>query len=309
MYDREQSAVDSVTTFKNKLDPPDLSISLGLYNCRYGMILAPSTDNVIGRSLSLYGEWAEHELSVLRRYVVPETTVIDVGANIGTHTLAFSQWVRGGRVIAIEAQPVLSRVLKLNCANNKCFNVQVVNAVCGQEAGFVRFYMDYMKENNFGAVSFTAKKKHFLELLWLRRNRFRYATRVPVIPLDELFDGKPVSLIKIDVEGMELDVLRGARNLLASTRPAVFFEQTTAHRLVDTRLFLTRVGYRLFWLETHPFNLNNFRQTKENIWSRTETGIIALPKAITPAGSLTEVQDADAFPPHDLEPTKGIELV
>src|SRR4051794_14949270 len=72
--------------------------------CRRGTMLAFRSDQVIGRSLRLYGEWSEQKLSCLRPYVPADTTVIDVGAHIGTHTLAFAGWVKSGNVIAVEPQ-------------------------------------------------------------------------------------------------------------------------------------------------------------------------------------------------------------
>ena len=68
--------------------------------CRYGRMLVFASDEVIGRSLVLYGEWAEHELRCLRPYIRPGSTVIDVGAYIGTHALPFFLWAGAGRVVA-----------------------------------------------------------------------------------------------------------------------------------------------------------------------------------------------------------------
>ena len=82
--------------------PRVLPPSLQRYDCRYGTMLTLPSDNVIGKSLRIYGEWAEHELSILRSFISPGATVVDVGANIGTHTLPFSRWVENGRVMAIE---------------------------------------------------------------------------------------------------------------------------------------------------------------------------------------------------------------
>jgi FkbM family methyltransferase len=284
------------------------SITMAALDCRYGRMLAFSTDNVIGRSLRLYGEWAEHELSLLRSFIVEGTTIIDVGANIGTHTLPLSRWVQNGRVIAIEAQPVVSFVLRDNCLQNGCLNVQIVNAICGAESGSIEFRIDYRKEQNLGAISFARGRGNRWRGLfyWLNRLRGLNTVNVPIITLDELCRDELVALIKIDIEGMELDALRGAGKLLARCHPVIYFEQNNTTRLSDTYDYLSGTGYRMFWLETHPFNQNNFRGVTENIWWRTETGIIAVPKHIQHPTGLIEVKRNDQSPPNRLDARAGI---
>ena len=285
-----------------------LSVPMDLHDCRYGTMVVLSLDNVIGKSLRLYGEWAEHELSVLRSYVDAGATVVDVGANIGTHTLPFSRWVGSGRIIAIEAQPIISNILRTNCLKNSCANVRVVNAICAERIGSLEFQYDYTKEDNYGAISFARSRGNAWRKLfrWLTRGKGPISVKVPTITLNELCGDEAVSLIKIDIEGMELDALLGADELLARCHPVIYFEQSNTRRLADTYDYLTAIGYRMFWLETHPFNQRNFRGVEENIWWRTETGIVALPGRSQPTNELIEVQRADQFPPCRLNAREGI---
>jgi len=287
---------------------PRDSLHLETFECRYGVLSAPSRDSVITRSLRCYGEWAEHELSILRPFVSPGTIVVDVGANVGTHTLPFSRWVQNGRVIAIEAQPAISRVLRQNCLQNGRHNVDVVNAVCAENSGSRKLRVDYTKEENFGAISFFDTRNGISQALarWLDRLRGCSAITIPAIRLDDLCTNASIALIKFDIEGMELDALRGARKTLLRCRPAVYFEQNSAARLTETYDYLVGAGYRLFWLETHPYNQLNFRGAKENIWWRTETGILALPAADDPPSQLIEVRRNDRSPPHLLNARDGI---
>src|SRR5882724_9599181 len=114
---------------------PASGAAVEILHCRRGMMLAFRSDQVIGRSLRLYGEWSEHELSYLRPYVLAGTTVIDVGAHIGTHTLAFAQWVASGSVIAVEPQAMVMSLLQANCLLNGVTNVELVSAACGGGPG------------------------------------------------------------------------------------------------------------------------------------------------------------------------------
>ena len=271
-------------------------------------MLAFSADNVIGRSLHMYGEWAEHELSILHRYVDAGTTVIDVGANIGTHTVPFSRWVGEGRVIAIEAQPAVSEVLSANCRRNGCTNVEVINAVCADTNGSFECQLERAEERNVGGLSFAGRRTNLWQKLMrtLRGNGGAGIDEVPATTLDDLCGTRPISFIKLDIEGMELAALRGAHATIARSRPVIFFEQNTADRLAEVHDYLSNAGYRAFWLETQPFNQNNFRGVRENIWWRTETGIIAIPPFSVPPPGVVEVQRNDLAPPANLNARAGI---
>ena len=283
---------------------------LEAFDCRYGSMLAFSADNVVGRSLRLYGEWAEHELYVLRPFVAAGTIVVDIGANIGTHVLPFSHWVGAGRVIAIEAQPTVCQVLSANCRRNGRDNVEIINAICGETSGRRECHLNYNDEQNVGGISFSAvKDSGWRRLLrWLPGFNDPRIVDIPVIALDDLSLTETVSFMKLDVEGMELDALRGAHATIARFRPVIFFEQNDAKRLSDTYDYLAAAGYRMFWLETHPFNRNNYRGDTENIWWRTETGVIAVPPRATPPGGVVEVRRDDASPPSELDARAGIAI-
>ena len=58
-------------------------------DCRHGRMAFLRNDNIIGRSLRLYGEWAEAEIELAKVFLRPGDTVVDVGANIGTHSIAY----------------------------------------------------------------------------------------------------------------------------------------------------------------------------------------------------------------------------
>lgn len=84
----------------------------------------------ITQSLRRYGEWAENEINFLRPFIKDGDTVIDVGAYIGTHTLAFSSLVGdAGKVHSLEAQPASFVVLRHNVAINGIENASAINMV------------------------------------------------------------------------------------------------------------------------------------------------------------------------------------
>jgi FkbM family methyltransferase len=264
---------------------PASEAAVEILHCRRGTMLAFRSDQVIGRSLRLYGEWSEHELSCLRPYVRAGTTVIDVGAHIGTHTLAFAEWVASGSVIAVEPQPTAMCLLQANCLLNGVTNVELVNAVCGSGPG--EAVVQSFDPGNLGATAF---KPDASLLSWIKRRlHARKNASVPVQRVDDLAGTRPVSLIKIDAEGMELSVLSGASTVLKTCHPVIFCEQNDTSQLAAMHDLLVGFNYRLYWLETHQFNKANFRGERDNIWWRTEMGILGIHHSLGTRGDLAEV--------------------
>jgi FkbM family methyltransferase len=146
--------------------------------------------------------------AIVSRHVRPETTVIDVGANIGLSTIALARLTK--QVIALEPSPPNAAFLRKNLDLNRISNVELVTAAASSEAGTLTFHVA-----QFGAGS------HVMSAGDLSRGA--PAIDVPAIPLDEV-DLPSIGFIKIDVEGHEPEVLAGARSLLERDRPLIFME-------------------------------------------------------------------------------------
>ena len=92
-----------------------LAPHLNLDACRHGLMLYFNTDEYVGRSLQFCGEWAEIECEVFSQIVTPGMTVVEVGSNVGSHTLCLARLVGPrGVVYAFEPQRLLFQQL---CAN------------------------------------------------------------------------------------------------------------------------------------------------------------------------------------------------
>ena len=106
---------------------------------RFGNLEFLANDTCIGKSLSTYGEWAENEIEFLRGLVNEGDCVLDVGANIGTHTCSFATMVGDtGKVVAFEAQRFLYEILGKNCANlHPSVEVELLHAVVSSQTGQV----------------------------------------------------------------------------------------------------------------------------------------------------------------------------
>ena len=144
--------------------------------CRYGEMIHQPHDAYIGRSLDLYGEFSESEVALFRELIAPGQTVLDVGANIGAHTVALATLVGPtGRVLAFEPQHALFYCLCGNVALNALDQVRCQQSAVGDSPGQIQVpELDYSRENNFGGISLAQDL----------RGRATYS--VPLVRIDDL---------------------------------------------------------------------------------------------------------------------------
>ncbi|MCK7626873.1 FkbM family methyltransferase [Streptomyces sp. RS10V-4] len=177
---------------------------------RFGVRVAVDTRDLIQRYLYLFGVWEPHMTRWLRRRLRPGDTYVDVGANIGYHTLLAAHLVgEGGHVVAIEASPALHRHLLRNVALNEFRNVRAVNRAVSDTDEILSFVL--ASSANTGANS-------IVPYVGPAEAAFDIAAR----PLPALLAEGEITrarVIKIDVEGAEGSVVRGMRPMLPRLRP------------------------------------------------------------------------------------------
>ncbi len=179
---------------------------------RSGDRFAVDTEDLIQRYLYLFGVWEPHLTAWLRRRLRPGDAFVDVGANIGVFSVLASRLVGdAGRVVAIEASPVLHRRLAQHVRLNACANVRAVNAAVSDSRGTLTFVL--ASSRNTGANSIVPYDGP-------AESTFEIGAR----PLPELLEPAEVAnarVIKIDVEGAEGGVVRGLAPMLRGLRPDV----------------------------------------------------------------------------------------
>jgi FkbM family methyltransferase len=223
-------------------------------NCRHGRFMYYTTDLFIGRSMSLYGEWSEGEVTVWRQIIKPGWTVVDVGANIGVFTVPLANMVGpSGVVVAIEPQRQLFQMLNGNLALNEIMNVIAMHAALGEKAGRIKVpSIKYAAPGNFGGVELGEGGE-----------------TVQMLTLDQILEGKAVDFIKIDVEGMEREVIAGGARTLSDKRPILFVENDRPDKSEDLVRSLIGMDYRLFWHPARIFNPQNFFGSTDNLFGKT----------------------------------------
>ena len=217
--------------------------NLKLKYCRYGWMLFSGP--LIGKCFDLYGQYSEAEIAMMRSFLRNGGTVIDVGANIGDLTIPLSKIVgESGKVYAIESHPDNMHVLCANLALNSIRNTKAINA-------FVATSNDVDTGSDvWGEFAYVSKS-------W----------RTPFLALDSL-DLASCDLIKVDVDGKELDVLQSGEMQIERHRPILYFEND--FRDASSKLLsyaMEKLGYDLYWHPAPIFDEDNFFGNPVNHWA------------------------------------------
>lgn len=240
-------------------------------------------DAYVGRSFDLYGEFSEHEIDVLLQLVGPGDVIVDAGANIGALAVPLAARLGPtGGVIAFEPQRVLHQVLCANVALNGLTNVLTECCALGDRDGTVRLpALDYGRPNNFGGVSVHAGEG---------------GVTVALRRLDS-FGLSRCNLLKLDVEGFELAVLRGADATLRRHRPVIYAENDRAENSPALLAHLLALDYQLFWHLPPLFNDANFKGARDNVYPGTiSVNVLGIPaergKRVTGFEPVIDAQDS-----------------
>jgi FkbM family methyltransferase len=203
-------------------------------------------DEVVGRTLLRDGSFERAELRAMLEHVTTEATVVDIGANVGLVTVPLA--LAGGRVIAIEPLPENVERLRKNILCNKLTNVVVVEAAAGADDG--RAVLHSALDPAFGSLHEVVKYRAAADV------------EVRLRSLDSLWrelEKPAVKLVKIDVEGAELEVLAGGREVLETCNPVVIVEAGPGGAADAVYELLTGLGYdeatpMEFATESHLFS-------------------------------------------------------
>lgn len=226
---------------------------IALKRCRHGWFMFNRNDKFVGRSLERYGEWCQSELDILTPLLRPGRVVLDIGAFIGSHTVYFAQQVGPhGRVYAFEPQRHAFQMLCGNVALNALTNVTCLPCVVGKETGMRRLgELSQTVAENFGGT----------QALVVPAGEPTRTIRVDDMELLRC------DVMKIDVEGMEMDVLAGAAGTIERFKPMIYCENNRSDRSSQILGELTRHGYKIWWHILNYYNPNNYFAEKENIFS------------------------------------------
>lgn len=195
-----------------------------------------------------FGVWEPQLTAYIKERLSPGDTFIDIGANVGYYTLLAASIVgKRGRVCAIEASPSIYSTLEKNIALNGYTNVAAFNEAAADKEGILEIFR--APDNNIGATTTVAaqalQQGHVLEA------QVRARTLDAIVGRETLAAAR---LIKMDVEGAEMSVIRGIRDLfpLFSDRAEWVFEVTPKFLAMQGNVVselldcFMRAGYKLY---------------------------------------------------------------
>jgi FkbM family methyltransferase len=204
-------------------------------------------DQLVGRGIAAQGSYEPHLTAALRRLLKPGYTFVDIGANIGYHSLVAARLVgERGRVIAIEMSPSNCALLRANATANGLTNLVVHQTAVAERVMQLSFCLPEGTGNGFIA-------DNCLDYVGARPAAFSAVLPVQAVTVDSLIPSdQRVDVIKIDIEGSEFRAFQGMKQLLRCQRPAIlmeYFPEMLQHvgqtNPVDLLNFLRAHGYTL----------------------------------------------------------------
>lgn len=175
-----------------------------------------------------------------RKYfeLIKKGTFVDVGANVGRYSIMVANNLKGkGRLVAIEPAPEVFETLKKNVKLNKINNAILVNTACFSKNKVLKFYIT----KTLGQHSLYGKGKNI---------------KLKARKLDDILKEhkiNDVNLIKIDVEGAEFEVIKGASKTISGQKPMIIFESLEEERADKIKKFLEKKGYKIHQISNRNY--------------------------------------------------------
>ena len=184
-----------------------------IYNYKLSLDLY---DKGISRTLLLFGKRELEHKKMLEDIIKPEMTVLDIGANIGYYSLMMLKLIgNNGKLIAVEPSPTNIEILKKNLSLNNFHDIEVHNGAISDVNSTKEFFLSEM--SNLNTLNYTDKKS---------LNLTGKTIDVKTYTVPEIMNGRSLDLIRMDVEGHEVEVLNGLIPNIGLNKmyPSIIFE-------------------------------------------------------------------------------------
>ncbi len=240
---------------------------VNVVKCNDADYLLFATSDAISTVLYRTGQWEEYLLTISRFFIesAKDPLVLDIGANLGAYSIPIAKYIQrnGGKVIAFEPQRIIYYQLCGNVILNRLDNYTAIHKAVGDFNGEIEIpEVNYEENSNIGAFSLDKNYREHLDMEQYMTNKL---TQVPIVTLDSISVDKSPELIKIDVEGFELNILKGGEGFLEKHNyPPILFEawdlawfEEGKRKLLN---FLTYLGYEISlnirqeYVAQHPKN-------------------------------------------------------
>lgn len=232
----------------------------------------PENDDGVERSLYYTGSYETGTLEFIKNNLKKGECFVDVGANIGLMSLHAAKVIGSqGKVYSFEPHPNTVKILRFNVSLNSIENIDVLEKGVGSQSGNAIIY-DRWDVNRGGASLFSSN---------LEQEGFE----IQVVTLDEVFGETKISMIKIDVEGFELEVLKGAERILSSENPPILVVECTeetehkeySRKALYTWLKDTNSKYKFYKLKGSKSRKSKLVEVKKESELPTHDNLFCIP--------------------------------
>ena len=249
---------------------------IGKVNAKHGIFHFCHFDEFIGKSFREYGEYSELELKTILEFINEGDVIFDIGANIGCFSVPFAKKVgSNGKVYAFEPQKFIFNLLKENAVCNELNNLQIFNNAIGDANTILELNdFDYSQSGNFGGITLTENYDNSVcaKIKGTKKNKIKTLT------LNNFLNLKKCNFLKIDVELMELNVLKGAKEFIKKFRPIIWVENHLGYPNYLNK-YLLKINYKPFWAATMMYNPDNHFISDKNYYENILTyNTLAMPK-------------------------------
>ncbi|MEO6218458.1 MAG: FkbM family methyltransferase [Sphingomonas sp.] len=195
-----------------------------------GIWLEGAIDSYVERQAYLYGGYEQREIELFLETIPTDRrrTILDIGANVGTHSLRFARAF--AQVHAFEPNPLVVDRLRRNVALNHADNIEIHHVGLGDEAAMLDLYAPDSANQGLGT---------FLEAEQYDRALTRIGSAEVVIGdsyVADLAGGDTIDAIKCDVQGFEVQVFRGLAKTIARDRPVIWVEIGSGAHTVEQEI-------------------------------------------------------------------------
>jgi FkbM family methyltransferase len=203
-------------------------------------------------------------LTCRRKHFGDGVVAIDGGANIGVHTIEWARHMYGwGEVIGFEAQEIVFYALAGNVAINNCLNARVKLAALGETCGELAIPQpNYFQPSSYGSLEIrqSTKNEFIGQDISYKDESMK---KIPMVSIDSL-NLKRVDFLKIDVEGMEVDVLKGAQKIINQCKPIMLIEIIKSDRMALEKI-VSESGYKMFEMGINLLAIHETDPTLQHI--------------------------------------------
>ncbi len=233
----------------------------GVVYANNGCLVNIDTRNYIEYKIFAEGGYEPYLSTLIKHYFKPNTSFLDIGANIGVHSLSAAA-VSGGQVYSFEPVAFIREKLKKNIELNRHTNIQVVPLALSDENKIIKTNYSESSSNQ-GTFSIVNEANGTSTIQCIKGDEFVLENKI-----------ENISVIKIDVEGFEYSVLTGLTNTIRQQKPVIFFEFDYNYIARDNKtvvdyekLVFETLGYKLFIMEKSILepcnNLHSLTDMKE----------------------------------------------